>query len=331
MTRKTGLLLASIAAAVAAPATAGVYFSAVTTTNGAVGTTVRGWVQGDRARVEITESRSPLLKPGRYLLTLDGGRSVYLVDPAERTFSQWTGEAAIWLTGQAGAALSASWEKLGEEDGGELVGQPTRYARYRATYPPGAGAGMRQGGGSVLEEELWFAPELADAALGIWLRPASADAPDGAHVDGSATEVERYRTFPLKRVAVTTSLGRGSARSVVRTTTTITELSVEEVSPGTFKMGSGFREKALAQGSDAAEPLPETPSEGRQEDQQYPFEEMLQPEPEAAPGEPGHAPGQPRPGAPPVAPATPPPVLPDPEPPQEDPEYPFERMLDTPS
>jgi len=169
--RKTLLLLASLVAGLTAPAFAGVYFSAVTTVNGrrarpcAVGA-------GGQARVEITESTSALLKPGRYLLTLDGGRSVYLVDPAERTFSQWDGDAAVWLSGQTGAALTAKWEKLGEDDGGELAGLPTRHARYRATYPPDAGARMRQGGGAVVEEDLWFAPALADSALGIWLRPA---------------------------------------------------------------------------------------------------------------------------------------------------------------
>jgi len=103
-------------------------------------------------------------------------------------------------------------------------------------------------------------------------------------------------------------------------------------------MGSGFREKPLAPGSGNAEPPPpDTAGEGRQEEQLYPFEEMLQPEPQAAPapgqpGQPGQPTVQPRPGAQPAVAPTPPPVVPEePEPPQEDPEYPFERMLDTPN
>ena len=69
-----------------------------------------------------------------------------------------------------------------------------------------------------------------------------------------------------------------------------------------------------------------------QEDQQYPFEEMVEPEPQAPPAQqqPGQPATAPQPGArPPAVPPTPVPVV-VPEEPQEDPVYPFERMLSRP-
>jgi hypothetical protein len=295
-------------------------------------TTVRGWVEGDKARIEFTASRDPLLRPGRYLLTLDGGQSVYLVDPTERTFSQWDGDAAVWTSGRTAAQGVLSIEKLGEDDGGELVGLPTRHIRYRTSLPSAGGAAMRRGGTTVVDEELWVASQLANAALGVWMRRAAADAGNREPAAAASLERERYGMFPLKRVAVTTTTGSKGGSSVVKSTTTVTELSVEEVSPGTFKMGSGFREKPLSPASgEAGQPVEDAADEAQQEYQQYPFEEMLQPEPEAAPppSQPGQPNRQPQPGAQPVVPPTPQPVVP--EEPQEDPVYPFERMLDTPN
>jgi hypothetical protein len=347
MIRRVFPLVALLAIGLAAPAAAGLYFSAVTTSESAVGaaassTTVRGWVQDDKARLEFTASRNPLLKPGRYLLTLDGGRSIYLVDPTERTFSQWHGDAAIWSFGQTATQPAAPIEKLGEDEGGELLGMPTRHLRYRTSYPSPAGGAMRQSGTTVVEEELWVAPQIASAALGIWMRQVPADTGTGEADAGAAAERARYEMFPLKRVAVTTTTSTRGGGSVAKTTTTVTELSVEEPSPGTFKMGSGFREKALSPASSGAEqPVPDVADEVVQEDQQYPFEDMVQPEPQVAPPasqpgqparpqEPGAQPAQPpQPGAHPAVAPTPQPVVP--EEPQEDPEYPFERMLDTPN
>ena len=42
---------------------------------------VEGWVSGDNARVNIKESWNPVLKPGAYLITKDGGKAILLVDP----------------------------------------------------------------------------------------------------------------------------------------------------------------------------------------------------------------------------------------------------------
>ena len=337
--KRTFPLLATMALALAAPVSAGVYFSAVTTAEGRpggpmAGATVRVWVQGEKVRIEYSESRNPLLKAGRFLLTLDGGSSIYLVDPTERTFSLWDADAAVWSTVQTAATPSgARVERLGEEDGGELLGMPTRHFRYRTGAADADAAMKAQSAPSVVvEEDLWVSPQLAEAALGIWLRQAGQAGDATAAGAAEAEADERFSTFPLKRVAVTTTTARNGRRTVVTTTTTVTELSVEEVSPGTFTMGSGYREKPLApaSGRPGEQPMSGETGESSQEDQQYPFEEMLQPEAAPAaptagqPVAPGHTPQA---GARPVVPPTPLPVVP--EEPQEDPEYPFARMLDT--
>jgi hypothetical protein len=322
-------LLAAVALAAAVPAAAGVYFSAVTTVEGAPGvrppsTTVRCWAQGDKARVEFVTGADPLLRPGRFLLTLDGGRSVYLVDPAGRTFSEWSGDAAMWTSSAAAARPSSALEKAGEDDGGELVGVRTRRLVFRAASAPA---------GAVAEEELWVAPELAEGALAVWMRRPAAETPDESAA--AKADRERYGSFPLRRVATLAAGGRGGA-PVRRLTTVVTELSVEELSAGTFAMGSGFREKPLSvlAAEAAREPQQEPAEDLGQESGQYPFDEMVQPEPEAQQppqqpraGQPGAVTGAPTAGArQPAPPPTPVPVA-VPDEPQEDPVYPFERML----
>jgi hypothetical protein len=321
------MLLATVALTAAIPAAAGVYFSAVTTVEGTPGarppsTTVRGWAQGDKARVEFVTGADPLLRPGRFLLTLDGGRSVYLVDPAGRTFSEWTGDAAVWTSSIAAGRPTAALEKAGEDDGGELVGVKTKHLVFRAASAPA---------GAVAEEELWVAPELAEGALAVWMRrPVAESAQESAVVQA---ERERHGSFPLRRVATLAAGGRGGG-AARRITTVVTELSVEDVSAGTFSMGSGFREKPLSvlSAESGRTPQQEPVQDVSQESGQYPFDEMVQQEPEAQqpppqPGQPGSVTGAPSAGArQPSAPPTPVPVV-VPDEPQEDPVYPFERML----
>ncbi len=353
--RRSLTLLVPIALLAAARSFGGTYFSSVTVVEGPQGAnvmsvTVRGWVEGDKARIEFADSQSPILKPGQFLITLDGGATTYLCDPKERTFSKWDvganpgpgGAPDLSELGAATMTLSdPKVEKLAEGDGGEVAGVVTRRLRYRTSYRTVAKAmGLQQTTSTQIDEELWIAPKLADAALGIWLSKAPVRSGDGEFDKLLAAQRPGFEGFPLKRVAVTTTTDKSGKKAIVKSSTTVTQLIVGEMPTGTFAMGTGYREQPLAPmkgqpGADQQAPADQT----AQEEQRYPFDRMLEDQPASGqppaqpqrgapstqpqPAQPAVQPGQP--GAqPPAQPTTPEEPQPEPEP---EPPYPFELML----
>ena len=90
--------LAAALALAAAPAFAGIHYKSTTHTDGSskVGDAqVEGWVSGAKARVDFRESGNPVAKKGSYLITKDGGKTVYLVNPEEKSYALWDLKAMI--------------------------------------------------------------------------------------------------------------------------------------------------------------------------------------------------------------------------------------------
>ena len=100
--RTRSILGAALFLAAAVPCFAGIHYKSVTKTEGAGqagDVQAEGWVSGDNAKVAFTESSgNPVLKEGMYLITKDGGKTLYLVNPEEKTFAEWS------LQGMLGAA-----------------------------------------------------------------------------------------------------------------------------------------------------------------------------------------------------------------------------------
>ena len=75
--RKTLLIAVCLGIMLSAPAFAGIYYEATTKADGRAGqgqaAVVKGWVHGDKARVEFVESGNPMMAKGGYMLTKDGG------------------------------------------------------------------------------------------------------------------------------------------------------------------------------------------------------------------------------------------------------------------
>lgn len=237
---------AVLLAAMALPASAGVYYEADTTTSGGDRTTtmkVKAWVDGDRARVEFEEaSGQPFISEGAYLVTTDGGKTVYLVDPAEKTYSEWDIAAMLQTAGAMMESVGGmidfeisdpEVEQLLAEDGGSLLGLPTRHYRYRTRYSMKMKVlGMRQSNESETVQDLWVTDQLDELALGVWLRnepPASGNEDLDRLI---AAEFEKVQGFPLKTVAVTTTVGgrKGKRRSETTTTTEVVRLERRDTS-----------------------------------------------------------------------------------------------------
>jgi len=330
------------------PAAAGVYFTAVTTVEAGEGSAVRriavrGWADGDRLKVELDESDDAVLLAGRSLVTYDGGATVYLVDPKEKTFTQVDLGKLLALQGggPAEGARRGAFEvthsnpdvlTLADEEGPPIAGLSTRHLRFRTSFTTEKRSmGLRQNESTVIEDDLWVATELEQPALAVWFGRGPESTGD-RELDGTLAGLRQAFTgVPVKRVGVVTTTERRGGVTVVRSTTELLELRVEDIEPARFNMGSGYREKPLvpAPGQPGEQRQAEREAEQGQEYEQYPFDQMLDPD-EGKPvqhPQPGAQPGT-QPG---VQPGTPPAQPVEPQEPQEDPEYPFERMLDAPN
>lgn len=256
------LALAVLVALVAAPApaAAGIRYKAVTKTQDASGgmdMVVEGQVEGGNARVDFKESRNPLARAGSYLITKDGGRTVYLVDPEEKTYAVYDLQA---LLGAAGSMLQSMGpllkfevsepkvEKLGEEDGGAVVGLPTRHYRFRTSYSMKVKVlGMGQATNVVTEQDVWATDKVQDPGMGVWLR-SSQPRTGNAQLDRLiAAETDKIQGFPLKTVTVSTSTNKKGKETVSRVTTEVTELKTGvSVAASAFEIPAGYQETEIA-------------------------------------------------------------------------------------
>lgn len=262
-TRKILPILAAsvLVLAAAAPVAAGVHYQATTSVEGEGRpqvTEVEAWVDGPRAKVLFRESSQPMLEDGQYLLTQDGGKTIYLVDPKEKTYGEWDMEAMLQLVGGVieglGPLLDLEFsdpevEKLAEEPGGEVAGQPTTHYRYRTAYTTKVKVlGMKRESHTETIQDVWSTTALDDdVALGLWLRKQPVKTGNEGIDRVIAAEVEKIRGFPLKTVAVSTTTGgkRGEKTSTTRTTTEVTSLAETDVPAATFELPAGYAEQQM--------------------------------------------------------------------------------------
>jgi hypothetical protein len=275
---RAGLLLAGLLAAgslaAARPAGAGIHFRAVNWTgdpaSGGHQIEVEGWVAGEKARFELRKSENPVAKAGTYLVTRDAGKSVYLVDPQQKTYSRWNLEPMLGLaegvTEPMGPLLDIELsqerlERFPERDGGKIAGLPTRLYRYRVRYTTHVRVlGMDSTSDTLIEQSIWRTDKLKDAALGVWLRASAPHSGDPKLDQLLATEVAHLPGLPLKAVTsmTTTPSGgdKGKPKKVSRTSMEVTQLDAAAVPDSSFEIPPGYSEKQVAPGTEGEKSPP---------------------------------------------------------------------------
>lgn len=249
--------LALIALAPALPAAAGIHYQAATTTQPAQGKaqtiSVEGWVDGEKARVEFTASDNPVMEEGTYMVTQDGGKTLFFVNPKDKTYAEWNLDQMLQTLGSVMQAMgpllkfeisNVQVTKLGEEAGPTLVGLPTTHTRYRTTYAMKVKVlGMGRSNSIERLQELWTTQSLGEPGLGVWLRnrPMTTGDPD---LDAMiAAEMAKVQGFPLKSVEVsTTTDAKKGKQSVSRTETEVVTLDRNAAVPAaSFEVPAGYQ------------------------------------------------------------------------------------------
>lgn len=257
------LVAAVLLALAAAPAFAGIHYKATTRMENpqARGNNndmqVEGWAAGDKARVEFRESSNPLMKKGSYLISKDGGKTIYLVSPEDKTYAAWDVAAMLGTMGGImngmGPLLkfevsNPKVEKSLDEDGGTLLGLPTRHLRYRTSYTMTMKIfGRGNTSDVVIDQDVWATQKLPDPALGVWLR-ANPPRTGNEQIDKLITaQSGKIEGIPLKTVSVSTSTDqKRGQKTVTRTTMEVTQLdTAATVTPSSFEIPAGYKETEM--------------------------------------------------------------------------------------
>ena len=255
--RKLSVLGVVVLLVFAAHSFAGVYYVAQTTAEGGKSAekqnmVVKAWASGDSGKVVFEESENPMMGKGTYIITKDGGKTMFLVDPKEKTYMKWDLESMMGLLGGAMKMMNLKFtdpkvEALGEEPDGLVAGVPTVHYRFRTTYAMSMSFMMMKKNSKVVkDEEIWAATKLADAALGIWLRKAPPKTGNEDMDKLIKAEMGKVQGFPLKRKTVTTSTDEKDKKEVTTITMEVTELQMVPVPDSTFEIPSDYKETSLA-------------------------------------------------------------------------------------
>lgn len=260
MSKRAAVLVLAIVA-LAPAAWGGVVFTSVTKVEGGKGaaqqnSTVKGWVDGDLARIEFSESGNPMMAKGTYLITTDGGKEVFLVNPKEKTYSKFDVEGMMQFASSAMSAMNMKFsdpkvEKLGQAPNGLVAGLPTIHYQFRTSYTMSMSfMGMKRSTRIVKEEEVWSAPKLIEAALGIWLRKNPPKLGDDNLDNLMRAEMGKIEGFPLKRKIVQTSTDEKGKAEVTTTLTEVTSLEMSSVSASMFEIPADYKETSVFPGGE---------------------------------------------------------------------------------
>ncbi len=257
---KRQLIHWAVAMGTAGTVWAGMSFSSVTTTEGgregrteSMRTDLK--VDGANLRVDIRAGNQPMMKAGNFMLTQDGGKTMYLFDAERKTYMKMDMEALRGMAGgmmqMAGGMMKMSFrdlkvEKVSESKGPSLVGLPTTYYQFKTSYTMEMSfMGQKTATATQVDEELWVTAKMPDSGFKAWQDQQMMRT---GHKDLDAlmkAEMEKVKGFPLKRVAVTTVQDPRNGPKVTKTLMEITQLKEEKIPSSQFAIPAGYTEETI--------------------------------------------------------------------------------------
>ncbi len=259
----SSLLACSLAAGVNAHA-ASYYYEATTRTEGesagrGATANVRGWVDGSRAKVEYLDADSSgLFRAGSYLLTTDGGATLYLVNPAERAVSELELDAMFGMMGSVmnamGGLVNMQFgdfvnERVEQRPGENILGYPTTFHHFNTGYTATMSVlGMRNESRSETRQQVWCADGLQADGFGIWLRPDRFRTGNTELDQLIAQEYGALDCVPLRMRSESTTSDRRGRPSTTTTVMEVTVLREESAPVSTFELPADYEHVSLLAG-----------------------------------------------------------------------------------
>jgi len=231
-------------------ATATAQFTFVMTEHkGGRSSTTQGFADGAKFRLEPQESKSADNPQGDYAISVDGGRTVYLVDPARQQFARVDSQTLMAKAKERLTALmkqtslqieSPKVATMLAEPGETLEGHPTRHYKVRISYSMHfLKTDVRR---SYVEyQDLWMASDIEQPGasdLLIYFRPSGDPRIDGAW----QRELAQMSGFPLRQVTLRTEVNEDGNSSVSRISREITKVQTGPVPASLFALPTGYKE-----------------------------------------------------------------------------------------
>jgi hypothetical protein len=233
-------------------ATAAAQFTFVLTERrGGRSSTTQGFAEGAKFRLEPQESKTADNPQGTYAISVDSGRTTYLVNPARQEFARVDTET---LRAKALEKLNALMKQTNlqiespkvetvlTEPGEMLDGHPTRHHKVRISYSMHfLKTGLRR---SYLEyQDLWMASDIEQKGavnLLVYFRPTGDPRVDGAWEE----QLAQIPGFPLRQVTLRTEVNEEGNSNVVRLSRDVTGVRAGPVPASLFVLPSGYKEVA---------------------------------------------------------------------------------------
>jgi hypothetical protein len=209
----------------------------------------QGYADGAKFRLEPRESKTADSPQGMYAISLDAGRTIYMVNPARREFARVDSQV---LMARAVEKLKNIMKKTGlqiespkvdtvlTEPGETLDGHPTRHYKLRISYSLHfLTTGVRRP--YTEYQDLWMASDLAQGGasnLLIYFRPTGDQRIDGAW----KRELAQVPGFPLRQVTLRTEVDESGNSHVLRISRDITKVQTGAVPAALFVLPTDYKE-----------------------------------------------------------------------------------------
>ena len=212
--------------------------------------TSKAWIDGDNAKITYDGKDS---KSGSYMLSTDGGQTIYMVNPKEKSYLKVDVDQ---LASQVGNFMNAAggFMKLEFKDpkfkttlnerGPEMFGLPTRHLKTETSYTVVATVfGKKNISHISRKDEIWLTDKLHDKALEIWSQQRKIRTGNENIDKVISAESSRIKGVPLKIISVTSTRESNGRERVEKSTTEITSLHKKKIPAATFKLPRNYENK----------------------------------------------------------------------------------------
>ena len=239
----------ALAAVIATQVPAGVEFTASIASGPKDQATARGWVEGPNAKIEFSQA-SAGMPQGSYMLTTDGGKTLYMVNPREKSYMKADPAQMAGAVGQIMDATKGfmnmtfsnpTVETLADEKGPAMHGMPTRRVKTRTAYTMETSVFGRKSVTHIeREDETWVTTALRDPGLKLWSRQQTVRT-GNAEID-KLIELESAKVdgFPLKTVSVNRSRDARGREETTTATHEITSISKASIPAAVFVLPADY-------------------------------------------------------------------------------------------
>jgi hypothetical protein len=208
---------------------------------------------------ESVAYENEMFQKGSYWLFKADDSSLYLVNPAEKTYSQLPLNAIMQMAGVVGKLVKikiknpvVNSEKLGTET---VLGYNCLHSKLLMEYDMEVKiAIIKSKSHEKIEKEVWSTPKfigMAEMAEAFRFRDFKTGMEDLDNLIEAQIKAEAGLGFPLKMVTVVTSIGKkGNAKEKSRTTMEVLSLGSKNLPAAFFDIPAGYTEKNIGFGAE---------------------------------------------------------------------------------